>query len=864
MSRTAFFYFYLLIVAPLIGQQTNKMPLLPSGQGLQPAGHTMAFSGRPIDLALSEDFGLALVKSNRGLIVLDAKDGSQVQFLPFEKMAASMHGIAISPDGAWLTTAWTGLVEAKRDSLGYWSWGRNIPIPSADKKASYPCGLALSKDGKMAFVAMNRHNTLAIVDLENEKVVKEIPVGVAPYGVALSVDEKIAYVTNWGGRRARQGDAVMQSSGTPVVVDERSYPISGTISRVDLESGAVLAEIEVGLHPSQIVANSSGSMLYIANANSDTVAIVETQDFKTLETISIRPDTHLLFGSLPNALSLSSDEKTLLVANGGNNAIAVLELGDAEMKAKTKISGFIPTGWFPSAVAMNGNAIFVANAKGEGSRDESKRENQDNEDVQKWHVKWEKGSVQRIEIPGSESLKSMTAEVKRLGMIPQALRAMERNQNKVKPAPVPNKLGQPSVFQHVIYVIKENRTYDQVFGDIKKGNGDPGLCIFGREVTPNQHALAEQFVLLDNYYCNGIVSADGHQWATQGITTDYQEKAFGEWSRSYDFGTDPLAFAPTPFLWDILLLSGLSFRNYGEFDFPALVPKTATWKDFYNDYLNKTKTVSFEQRINIEPLRYYTCPDYAGWEMQIPDVARMEVFLKELAEFEKKGEMPNLLIVYLPEDHTQGLKEGAPTPRAHVADNDLALGKLVEAVSNSIFWKDTCIFVNEDDPQNGFDHVDGHRSLCLVISPYTKRGKVISSFYNQSSVLHTITRIFGVSAMNQLVSLAPLMDACFTNKPDFTPFKALPNQIPLDEMTPSKASIVSMASTAANTDISPSAVDFIDRILSLDFSVPDAIDDDLLNRTLWHSVKGFGTPYPAHLAGAHGTGLKKKRLVHAK
>jgi YVTN family beta-propeller protein len=848
----------LFAIAPLFAQQVGKAPQVASGQMLRPAGRVEAFSGRPIDLALSSDHSVALAKLDKGLMVLNAVDARQLQFLPFEKMAASMHGIVAYPSGVWLSTARAGLIEAKPNAAGKWAWGRNIPIPSSDKGPSYPCGLALSKDAKVAFVAVNRNNTLAIVDLEKKKVTKEIPVGVAPYGVVLSADEKIAYVTNWGGRMAKEGDNTMESSGTPVVVDEDSYPISGTLSKVDLTTGTVLDEIEVGWHPSQIVANHDCSTLYIANANLDTVSIVGAEDFKMLESVSIRPDSALPFGSLPNALALSSNGKTLYVANGGNNAIAVLELGDHESKVPTKVLGFIPTGWFPAGVATDGKAIFVANAKGEGSRDESRRVKKD---AQRWHVTWQKGSVQRVEIPSPDALKAMTADVLSLGMIPQALAAMERNSGDAKPAPVPKVLGQPSVFNHVIYVIKENRTYDQVFGDIKKANGDPSLCIYGRDVTPNHHALAEEFALLDNYYCNGIVSADGHQWATQGITSDYQEKAFGDWSRSYDFGTDPLAFAPTPFLWDHLLMRGLSFRNYGEFDFPSLVPKTANWKDFYKDYQNKTKTVSFEQRIDIEALRRYTCPDYAGWEMQIPDVARMEVFLKELAEFEKKGEMPNLLIVYLPQDHTQGLRVGAPTPRAHVADNDLALGMLVEAISKSIFWKDTCIFVNEDDPQDGFDHVDGHRSLCLVISPYTKRGRVIGNFYNQSSVLHTITRIFGAPPMNQLVSLAPTMEACFTDKPNFAPFKALPNKIPLDETNPSLASIVSMASNAGNQELSPSPAEFIDKVLALDFSVPDAIDDDLLNRALWYSAKGFDAPYPAHLAGAHGTGLKKRKLV---
>jgi hypothetical protein len=449
-------------------------------------------------------------------------------------------------------------------------------------------------------------------------------------------------------------------------------------------------------------------------------------------------------------------------------------------------------------------------------------------------VKHHRGTVSRVAVPEAEQLARYTAQVRADALAPSRPR-------------------EASQFEHVVYVLKENRTYDQVFGDLKQGNGDPSLCLYGRDVTPNHHALAEQFVLLDNYYCNGVVSADGHQWATQGITTDYQEKSWGGWTRSYDFGTDPLAFAPTDFIWDNALLHGLSFRNYGEFCWPAVVPPSAKWRDVY------TGNATFTQTVSVASLRRYTAPNYPGWNLKIPDQLRVDRFLEEFRQFEKSGNFPNLVFVYLPQDHTSGKSATAPTPRAHVADNDLALGRLVEAISKSRFWPKTCIFVNEDDPQDGFDHVDGHRSLCLVVSPYTKRGAVVSKFYNQTSVLHTIERFLGLPPMNQLDALAPTMEDCFTSTANLTPFTALKNIVPLDEpntgATPTPATPSGPDKKAPVPIPSPPQAS-----VNFDLSRPDRINDDAFNRVLWHDAKGDAVPYPAHLAGAHGRGLKHLRL----
>ena len=612
---------------------------------------------------------------------------------------------------------------------------------------------------------------------------------------------------------------------------------SGTVSIVDLGQGKEIAQITTGLHPSDLELSSDQQILYVANANSDTVSVIDTSSLRVRDSVSVRPDPTLPFGSAPCALALGKDGKTLFVANGGNNAVATVALGPLN-----KLEGFIPAGWYPGALVSDGKHLYIANVKGLGSRDA--RPNQ-----QGWNSRMYLGTVNKVEIPSPQLLKDYTRQVNADTRLPQMLRAREKSSSRKKAVPVPRRTGEPSVVEHVVYIIKENRTYDQVFGDLRQANSDPSLCVFGREVTPNQHALAEEFALLDNYYCNGVLSADGHAWAMEGYATDYLEKSFGGFTRSYPYaGDDPLSYAATGFIWDNVLLRGLSFRNYGEMNSTEVVPKDASFQAIYENHRTNGTNISFKHDIQIETLRRYSCPDSPGWNLRIPDAIRADIFLKEFTELEKNGELPNLVIIYLPSDHTAGTRPGGPTPRAMVADNDLAVGRIVERLSKSRFWANTCIFVNEDDPQLGFDHVDGHRSLCLVVSPYTKRGAVVSKFYNQTSVLHTMERMLGLPPMNQMDSLAPLMTECFTTAPNFKSYTCLTNNIPLDEMNKPIA------------QLRGDELHWAEKSLAQPFDKVDQADENTLNRIIWHSVKGVNAPYPALLAGAHGKGLKKLKL----
>jgi hypothetical protein len=363
-------------------------------------------------------------------------------------------------------------------------------------------------------------------------------------------------------------------------------------------------------------------------------------------------------------------------------------------------------------------------------------------------------------------------------------------------------------------------------------------------VTPNQHKSAEDFVLLDNYYCNGVNSADGHSWCDEGNCTDHLEKAFGGFSRSYTFGDDPLTYSSTGFIWDNVMARGHTFHDFGEFGSARSVPPTS-WKDIYDDFIahGEVTRCKFMNTIGVERVKEHADPGYPGWDLGIPDVVRMGLFLRQFKECDAdpNGNWYDFTIVYLPSDHTGG----PPTPRAMVADNDLAVGRLVDAVSHSRIWPTTALFIIEDDPQAGLDHVDGHRSICLVASPYTRRHAVVSDFYNQCSVLHTMEEILGCPPMNQMDAMAPLMSACFTSKPDLTPYTAVPNEVPLDEMP------VRKATTGYQQRL-------MDRVRQINFSKPDdqtPADEDALNRYIWHSTRGWNAPYPAKYAGAHGRGL---------
>ncbi|HUT75607.1 MAG TPA: alkaline phosphatase family protein [Armatimonadota bacterium] len=841
--------------AATVGRQADGRVVVPTNQVLDPAGLQVEFPGRPTDLALSPDGRLLAVLNSKDLVLIRVRDRAVMQTLPLPSGGHGFGGIVWSPDGRSIfTSASEAQVNRATFAAGVATFGPPIALPGPGPSGySAPGGLALSADGATLYVCLSRNNTLGVVDLASGKLTAQIPVGVAPYGVTLAGG--IAYVTNWGGRRPATGEPSAQTSGTPVLIDPKTGATSsGTVSVVDLARGEELTQVEVGLHPCGLALNRDASRLFVANANSDTVSVIDTSARTVVEMIALAPAEALPFGSAPNAVALSPDERTLYVANGGNNAVGVVELGapagGPEALRASRVAGFIPVGWYPGAVRVSADGkLFVANVKGVGSLTPviaadrmlpspgAQARDGGSEARLARSVYDARGSVSVIPAPDQADLAGYTERVARANRLSpgQALASLPAS-GPATAVPVPVRPGERSVFKHVIYIIKENRTYDQVLGDMPQGDGEPSLVHFGEEVTPNHHKLAREFVLLDNFYCSGVLSADGHQWTDEAYVTDYIEKSFGGFRRSYPYnGGDALAYASSGFLWDNALAHGLTFRDYGEFVQAEIDPPTASWTDIYADYLAgdaREPKVKIRARPGVATLEPYLCPTYIGFPGKVQDVYRAREFIKELREFEATGELPNLIMMLLPNDHTSGLQPGLPTPRAMVADNDLALGRIVEAVSHSRFWPQTCIFVVEDDPQAGLDHVDGHRTVAFVISPYTKRGAVDRTNYNQTSMVRTIELILGLPPMNQFDLSATPMASCFTERADFAPYTAVPNRIPLDELNPPLNALSGVQRYWAL------------RSLALPLDDVDKADEDTLNRILWHSVKGYETPYP--------------------
>ncbi len=825
-----------------VGQLPYGAQSVTSKEIIRAAGNRVEFFGLPVDLVLSPDGQRIYIKNHTDMWVVDAASWTLVQTLDYPADGASLHGIAVSPDGAHV------YVTGSNNQLYDWtiaggvvSYSRTIALASS----SDPCGLAISADGTKAYVCLSRANRLAVVNLTTGTVSQQINVGVAPWDVALSPDGNTAYVSDWGGRPPTTGDLTMTSAGTPVVVDARGVPTSGVVSVVNLLTGLETVQIPTGLHPSDLVLSPDGGTLYVANAISDTVTVIDTQTRAVRETIMVRLSSTLPFGSsstLPfgsqtDALALSADGTKLFVAVAGNNAIAVVELPNAN-HTNSVVQGFLPTDWYPGAVVADSDYLYVANVKGLGTRYGQPTRTSYNA------TGFYLGTANRIPIPSAEALSKYSAQVNKNGRLSHMQQTQRPARSGQAPVPVPTHTGERSVFRHVVYILKENKTYDQMFGDLPQGNANPSLCVYPRFISPNHHALAEQYVLLDNYYCNGVNSAVGHAWSTQGNVVDGLEKSFGGFVRSYPYtGEDPLCFTSTGFVWNNVLQHGLTFRNYNEFTrATATVPSGATWAQFYADYTNGTHAIVALNTIYLASLVPYTSTNVPGWNLNIPDVVRAYGFIKELNEAQASGNWATFHFLWLPCDHTGG----TPPAQAQVADNDLALGQVVEAITKSIFGSNTVIFVVEDDPQSGYDHVDGHRSICLVVSPYTKRNQVISTFYNQAGALHTMERIMGLPPMNQGDAMAPLMFECFTNAPDFTPYTALPNNIDL--------------ATGGTVMLSSKARYYAKKVQKMDLSSPDRINDDIFNRYIWHSIKG-NARYPSEFVGGHGKGLKQLGLV---
>jgi len=855
-----------------VGRLASKRYYTPVNQILTPTGLQVELPGmRPQALALSPD-GSLLVTAGKthDLVVINPYSGAILQHValpseddkepnpapvsgqilePDTKGQLSFTGLIFSPDGKRIYLA---NVDGSIKVFGVENNGKvvglfTIPLPHANvprRKADIPAGIAISSDGRRLYVALNLSNRLVELDTANGYVLRLWNVGVAPFDVVLAGNK--AYVSNWGGRRPdAQSVTGPMGHGTRVRVDSMRYIANeGSVSVIDLaatttgtESQNSKSEILTGLHSCAMALSPNRRWLVVANAGSDTLSVIDTRTDQIVENIWARQNPADLFGAQPNALAFDRSGNRLFVCNGTQNAIAMVDFDPG----KSTLLGLIPVGWFPGAIVHDHskNQIYVANIKGLSPGRPRKSNGKPEFNSHQYH-----GSISIFKSPSPRELASFTRAAlanMHYPLLKQAALPARQNQ----PArPVPERVGEPSVFKHVVYIIKENRTYDQVFGDLKEGNGDPSLCVFGEHYTPNQHKMVRDFVLLDNTYCSGILSADGHQWTDSAFGTDYLERSFAGFPRTYpdlmgDDEVDALAYSPTGFIWDNALAHARTLRDYGE---GAITE--AHWKDksknsapkfldFYRDFASHAGEIEIYSRPGIESLRPHMATNTVGWELDIPDVFRAKQFMKELKEFERSRQFPNLVIICLPNDHTSGTKPNCPTPAAQVADNDLAFGQIVEAISHSRFWPETCIFAIEDDPQSGWDHVSGYRTTAYVVSPYTRRGAVVSTQYNQTSLIRTIELILGLPPMNQLDATATPMFDCFTNVPDLTPFVAVASNIPLDQMNPDTKRI-------SDRTLRKNAI----TSARLPLAKPDQCPEDLLNRIIWHAMKGSNTPYP--------------------
>ncbi|MDO3627526.1 alkaline phosphatase family protein [Mucilaginibacter sp. BT774] len=844
LQSTSIFLPFLLLVSQVIQAQAPKDPerrkdvkapvdtswyqrsagdkMFVNSQIYSPAGQSLdlAKGTRVLNLALARQKKFLVSKNLDGLSVIDADGFKVLNQFEYEKgESGSMYGLTLDSNDStvYFTGAERNLYIGNISQSGGFKLAKKIDL-SVNKKTSTPLGIGLV-DRDIAYVALAIANQVAVVAVTKGKVLKKIPVGVCPYAVIISKDKRFAFVSNFGGPQAKKGDRTEVSAGTKVAVDDRSIALRGSVTVIDIQSGKVIDEIPTRIYPESMALSPDGNLLYVSDDSGDGISVVDTKTFKVVQTINTKPDPSLPYGSLTTAVTFSPDGSVLYAANAGNNAIALI---DPKQPQKGPY-GFIAGGGFPGAVCAAGHDLFIGNV-----------------------TPLKQGALQKVVLPRTKSqLDAYTAEAEKGFHFIELLRAQAEADLNARPKPVPANVGEPSSIKHVVYIIRENKKFDQELGDFGKGNCDSTLVEYSKRVTPNSHSLAAQFVLLDNYYCNGVNSSDGHQWATQGITTPYHEKDFSAGRCAYDFGTDPLCYAACGFIWDHLLRKGISFRNFGEFDL-AEVTKGKTWRDLYNAWKDKSDSIWYKCSYQAKSLEKYSDLRYPGWNLTIPEQIRADLFIKALQEYQAKASFPDFTVIYLPNDHTSGYDENLPSPRAYVADNDLATGRVIEALSKSPFWKDMVIFVNEDDAQSGADHIDGHRSVCFVAGPYVKRNAIVSKFYNQASVLHTICQIFGVQPMNQIVAMAPLMTDCFKEDPDYMGYSSLTPGVAINEMNPPKKKIANKT-TARLAPLTQ----------KMDFSKPDLIDRDALifSEYIWSTIYG-DKPFPKEYFGAHGKGLK--------
>jgi DNA-binding beta-propeller fold protein YncE len=766
--------------------------LLVNGWQTTPAGRQLESGDMILSGRLSPD-GTLFAFTNTGYThhALHLVDLSTEKEVATFQMEQAWSGLAFSPKGDRLFVSnGAGYKESDIQVFDRWDNGgwkearAGYSLYGAQKDRTAVSWLGTSPDGALLYALNNSDESLYVLETHGGRAVAKLQVGDHPIAAALSKDGRTLYVANLG-------------AATVAIVDV-SDPARATVT----------GTLATDPHPNDVALTPDGR-LFVSCGNTNNVIAFDPKSRQKLEVISTALTPKAPAGSTPDALAISPDGKTLYVADADNNAVAVIDVADP---GKSRPLGFLPTGWYPTMVATSadGKRVIVGSGKGAGTGPNLVKRPIDPIAPAvsfQHHGNQLNGLISFIDTPDAARLSSYTKQVYENARYRDA---QLESSGVAATTVIPSKVGEASPITHVLFIMKENRTYDQVFGDLKQGNGDPSLTLFGRDVTPNQHALAEQFVLLDNLYCSGEVSQDGQPWTTSAYATEFTQRA---WTLSYSkHGSlatgNGIQEQSTPYIWELARQHGLKVMTFG---------------------MGNRRGVADVRSTRFERADWDPQPENrpAGSESaRTRDFTRADRFVAEFEAMDRNGTVPNFMFMSLGENHTQGTTPGAYTPKAQVASNDVAVGRIVEAITKSRAWPTFAIFIIEDDAQNGPDHVDSHRTAGLVVSPYVRRGAVDSEMYSTVSMLRTVELLLGLPPMTQHDAAAPPMVASFMARPDLSGFKALPAQIDLMTKNPPQGYGAAISAR-------------------MDFSDYDRIDEDALNRVLWHSIKGAGTPYPA-------------------
>jgi YVTN family beta-propeller protein len=836
-----------------VGTTTGKGLVLSDDQVGKPLGDRLVIDNGKIMAstvspdgshlaALTADGGIALTLVDLKKWTIQQRVGSAATAdLKISDTTVGQQGPSYSPDGR---TLWvpqqTGYARFPVNADGSVGAPTAVPIPTAGTAKALPAQTAFSADGSTVYATVNGQNRVVAIDAASGTLGRSWTVGTAPRGI-LRVGSKL-YVSDEGGRAATGADTTINSYGTQVPADPKTgAATTGSVSVIDLAApAAAVRSIAVGLHPTTVYA--AGGAVFVTDTGSDDVSVIDPHRDAVVQTIATRPWPEAKVGYEPTGLTLTGDGH-LLVTLGRANAVAVYRY--TRPQEPVSYVGLLPTDYFPAAVNVVKGSVVVSNTRGiDALRADANGHNTHDTT----------SSLTRFKLPSDYTTRRDTATVfAQNGWTSGSL--VPAGGRQAKPVPVPVRLGDPSTIKYVFLLVKENRTYDQQFGDIASGDGDPALTQFGADVTPNQHALTQQFGLYDNTYDAGTNSAEGHNWLMQADNPEYTESSAGEYLRSYDTEDDALGHQRSGTIWSGAQAVGASVRDFGEFNQFETVPAGATWGSYYCDALamdatGAKTTIDTYTSSPIPSLNAVTNHAYPKFDTGIPDLYRYEIWKQD---FQKNGPS-NLNMFWLSSDHT-----GGPlSPVAQVADGDLATGKIIDTISHSKYWKQSAIFVVEDDSQAGQDHVDGHRAPIQVISPYARHGVVDDHYYSQITMVRTIEQILGIHPMNQKDTAATPMYTAFDRRPDDTPFTAVPNRTSLTLGLATEPACGWNAVAARYAQAQPStAVPAAEQAVAAQWrqwktqqhftgptAIPDFANPAQMNHLTWYETSGWTKPYP--------------------